>query len=358
MAGWLADIQVPLLRRAAVVLLVVGAVQTSVNAESVTASYLAVAAALLAAPDVLRALVWVLPRSNPRTFVLARLMGADRGRQAAAVIVVAACIALPISVATQLVSKKASDASFAFSRVPAGQVWVQSTGGTGDVAGVARAVSRVAGIGQPVVIRGSNYSSDPRDKDSAAALFANTPTSGRSSSALMIVESAEDVRRLVGDDLPASAETTLEAGGVLDFTSALGDQRFVVYAASGQRLLRTSVLHTLKVHLNKQFSASFGGAVLLETAKTLDLPVDPPTKYIYTDVTSEVTAEMVQAAVDAGYDSEFVQYAVPRPRRPSRWRPTSSSLPSRSAPSRSCSPPSEDKRPACAAIAHDSSRSA
>ena len=324
-AGWsvvtryTAEIHLGLVRRVAVVLLVIGAFQVGGNATTrgsataVLASYLGVAAVLLAAPDLLRIVVWALPDSNTRTFVIRRLMRADLGRQAAAVAVVACCLALPICAATQLVSTKASDATFTYSRVPANQVWVENTGGTGDVTGVAQVVSKVDGVGQPVVVRSSSFSPDPKDKNSAAAFFTKTPTSGNSNSTLMIIESADDVRRLVGSDLPADAETVLESGGVLDFTDAEGDQRFVVYAANGDRLLVTPLLTTLKVSLNKQFSSQFGGAVLLSTANELNLPVDPPGKYIFPDVSPSVIGDAVQAAVDAGYDSEFVQYSVPPP---------------------------------------------
>lgn len=310
---WLADIQIGLIRRVAVVLLVLGAVQVRAGGVSVVDSYLAMAGVLLAAPDVLRILVWALPSGNPRTFVTRRLIQADLGRQAAAVVVVGCCLALPISAATQLVSKKLSDASFTFSRVPLNQVWVQSTGGTGDVTGVAQVVSRVPQIGQPVAVRGSSYSPDPNAKNSAAAFFTEVPK-GNSSSALMVIDSADQVREVVGDDITPNAESVLDAGGVLDFSGAEGDQRFIVYSAKGKELLRTPVLPTLKVSLPKQISSQFGGAVLRSTAQGLGLPVDrTPNKFIFTDVPTPVIGDAVQAVVNAGYDSEFVQYATPPP---------------------------------------------
>ncbi len=53
----------------------------------------------------------------------------------------------------------------------------------------------------------------------------------------MVVDSADQVRRLVGDDLPAEAETVLDSGGVLDLTNVEGDQKFVVLSArAGRRL--------------------------------------------------------------------------------------------------------------------------
>ncbi len=310
----LADIHIGLIRRVLVVLLIIGALKVGGSTTSVVASYLVVAAVLFAAPDLLRAVVWSLPRSKPRTFVIGRLMRADLGSQAAAVVVVGCCLALPILVATQLASKKSSDATFTYSRVPANQIWVQNDGGRGDVAGVAQVVSEVPDIGRPVVVRSLSTSGPPQNEGFPAAFFGRTPTaSGSSSLNVMVIGSAYELRRLIGDDLPGNAETALDSGGVLDFTSAEGDQKFVVYSPNGARQLVTPVLPTLKVSLNRQFSANFGGAVLLSTAKKLKLPISDPNKYIFPDVPPRVIGDAVQAAVDAGYDSEFVQYAVPPP---------------------------------------------
>lgn len=311
---YLAKVPIGMIRRVAVVLLIVAALRVDGSITSVVASYLAVAAVLLATPDALRVVVWSLPRSNPRTFVTRRLMWADLGRQAAAVAVVGCCLALPICAGTQLASKKASDSSFTSSIVPVGQIWVQNNGGSGggDIAGVAQAVSEVPDIGRPVVLRDMGFA-PPYGPNSSAAFFQKSPTSGNSSLNIMVVDSADQVRRLVGDQLPDDAEAVLDAGGVLDFTSVAGDQKFVVTSAAGKRLLVTPALPTLKVSLDRQFSKSFGGAVLLSTAKKLKLPTNLPRTFIYTDVTPTVIEEAAAAAVDAGYDTEFVQYSVPPP---------------------------------------------
>lgn len=311
---YLAKVPVGMIRRVAVVLLIVAALRVGGSITSVVASYLAVAAVLLATPDALRVVVWSLPRSNPRMFVTRRLMWADLGRQAAAVAVVGCCLALPICAGTQLASKKASDSSFTSSIVPVGQIWVQNNGGSGggDIAGVAQAVSEVPDIGRPVVLRDMGFV-PPYGPNSSAAFFQKRPTSGNSSLNIMVVDSADQVRRLAGDQLPDDAEAVLDAGGVLDFTSVAGDQKFVVTSAAGKRLLVTPALPTLKVSLDRQFSKSFGGVVLLGTAKKLKLPINPPRTFIYTDVTPTVIEEAAAAAVDAGYDTEFVQYSVPPP---------------------------------------------
>lgn len=177
----------------------------------------------------------------------------------------------------------------------------------------AQAVSEVPDIGQPIVVRGTSYSNDPGDKDSAAAFFLKQSASGSSNMTMMVIDSAEKIRRLLGDGLPANAEKVLDSGGVLDFTNAKGDQKFVVTSDAGKRLFVTPVLPKLKVSLNRQFRASFGGAVLTSTAKRLKHPINGPNKHFFTDVPQQVIGDAVQAAVDHGYDSDFVQYAVPPP---------------------------------------------
>jgi putative ABC transport system permease protein len=130
----------------------------------------------------------------------------------------------------------------------------------------------------------------------------------------MVIDTADQVRRIIGDDLPADAETVLDAGGVLDFTRATGNQRFEVIASAGKRVLSTPALPTLRVaSLPIELTANFGGAVLLSTAEDLKLPVSEPKRYIYPDASQTVIANAAQAAVEAGYDSDFVQYAVDPP---------------------------------------------
>lgn len=312
----LARVPASTIRRALALAVGIAALRVEGTVTSVVASYLAVAAVLLVAPDVLRGVVWLLPRRFPRTFVTRRLMTVDIGRQAAAVAVIGCCLALPITVGTQLASKKASDASYSYSIVPVGQIWVQSgdSGSGGDIEGVAQAVSEVPGIGAPVVLRDVSYAVGPPQKGDSAAMFSKTPTSGNSNSTIMVLDDAGDLGRLVGDQLPDDAVAVLDDGGVLDFTNVVGDQKLVVNSAtSGKRLFVTPALRTLKVSLDAQFSKSFGGAILRSTARELKLPVKPPARIIYTDATPTLIEEAATAAVDAGYDSQFVQYSVPPP---------------------------------------------
>jgi len=189
-----------------------------------------------------------------------------------------------------------------------------NSGSGGDIEGVAQAVSEVPGIGAPVVLRDMSYAVGPPQKGDSAAMFSKTPTSGNSNSTIMVLDDAGDLGRLAGDQLPDDAEAVLDDGGVLDFTNAVGDQKLVVNSAtSGKRLVVTPALRTLKVSLDAQFSKSFGGAILRSTARELKLPVKPPARIIYTDATPTLIEEAATAAVDAGYDSQFVQYSVPPP---------------------------------------------
>jgi putative ABC transport system permease protein len=308
---WLGEVNFGLIRRAGVALLIVAAMQLAAGSRSTTVPYLAASAAILLSPDLLRLVLGTLPQANPRVFLIRRLMRADTGRHATAVVVVACCIAMPTLIGTQLASKKASDATFTFSRIPSGQIWVQSDAAIGDVRGVARSISKVPGIGRPVVIRGT--SSPATDSiDGSNAFFTRQQKTGRSSNAIMIVQNAEQIRRLIGHRLPAGAEAVLTSGGVLDFTRTEGKQRFAVFRGS-ERVRTTPEVETFRIRPDRQLRANFGGAVLLSTAKALDLPISEPTRYIYPDVSTKETEDAVQTAVDAGYDSEFVQYSVAPP---------------------------------------------
>ncbi|WP_134738754.1 hypothetical protein [Nocardioides sp. 503] len=305
----LSGLRLGLLRRVAVVLLGVGALQVgSSRATSVRASYLALAAVILVTPDLLRIVVRTMPRRSPRWWVARRLIESDVSRQALAAGVVACCIAVPVLVATQLASQKASDATFTFSRVPAGQIWVQSDSGAGDVTGAADAIRSVPGIGRPVAIRGLRS-----EDDTLAAFFTRAPAAGRTSLNIMVVDTVADVRRVIGDEVSATGEATLEDGGVLDFTGAGGRQRLEVISPTGARALRTAPLPTLGVALPIALRANFGGAILRASAEDLGLPVSAPSRYVFADVSPHVTAEAAAAAVAAGYDGNFVQYAVEPP---------------------------------------------
>lgn len=297
-------------RRVLVVALLVAAATMGGGRGSVTDSFLTVAAVLLLAPDVLRLALVVLPTSSPRGFVTGRLMRTDRGRQGVAVLVVACCVALPIAAGTQLASKKASDATFTYGYVPDGQMWVEAQGGPGDVAAVARIVSGVPGVSRPTAVRALTTGAGA---DTTTALFVAEPRrDGFTNATIMVVDSADDLRRVVGTGLPPAADRVLETGGVLDFTGAAGDQQFAVYAPDGQERV-TPTLRTLDVRLDRQLTTSFGGAILLSTAQQLGLPVSAPATFLYPDVSAPVIRAAVAAVVEAGFDSEFVLYAVPPP---------------------------------------------
>lgn len=109
-------------RRAGAIGAAVAAFRIGGGVYSVSASYLIVAAVLLAAPDALALAVGALPRARARAMLTASMMRADIRRQAVALVVVAACIAVPVCAGTQLVSRTASDNTFGSSAVPAGQV--------------------------------------------------------------------------------------------------------------------------------------------------------------------------------------------------------------------------------------------
>lgn len=313
-SGLLDDVHLGLIRRVVLVLLVLTARRVGGGDGSVVSSYLVVAAVLLAAPDLLRVVLWCLPRRAARAFLIRRFMKSDAARQAAAVVVVAACLAIPICAATQLASDKASQSALTYNLVPARQVWVQNTGDMGDVTAVARLVSQVPHIGSPVVVRGLTGRPGRRGQAGPSARFVRTPRYGSIGTDPMVLNSATQLRQLIGPGLANNAEAVLNAGGVVDFSQGVGDQQIAVFPAGGgapERL--TPTLPTVHVSVSRQFTTQFAGAVLLSTARRLSLPVSDPKKYIYTDVPHDTISAAAAAAVDAGYDSEFVQYDVPPP---------------------------------------------
>lgn len=76
------------------------------------------------------------------------------------------------------------------------------------------------------------------------------------------------------------------------------------------------MLPTLKVVLDQTLRQNFAGAVLISTVQKLKLPVSGPENYIFPDVSPGTSGAAVDAIVDAGYGSEFVQYGgAPTSRR-------------------------------------------
>lgn len=306
-ARWRAEVPDGLVRRVSAVLLVVVAVRIG---DTRVAAYLAMAAVLLAGPDLLRVVLRLLPDRSPRCHVAVRLMRSELGRQSAAVVVVASCLALPICVATQLASTKLSESALTYNLVPDHQIWVQRTGDTGDVAGVAGIVDRVPQAGQAVSIWGLAPTPEATGQVQSDARFDNLASGG---TATMVLESADQLARVLGDTVPGDPEGVLNAGGVVDFTGGAGNRRFVVYGPGGDPQRTTAQLPTLHVGVPRQFTVKYSGAVLLATARKLGLPVSQPAAFVFPAVGDATIRAAVAAAVDAGYDSEFVQYAVPPP---------------------------------------------
>ena len=304
-------------RRALAIALVVAAYRAGGGVYSVLASYLLIAAVLTAAPDALAAAVAALPRARARMMVTAAMMRADARRQATALVVVAACIAVPICAGTQLVSRAASDNTFGSAGVPAGQLWVQGQDPAQDVDGAASAVTATPGLAAPIIIQQPRSSEDYQDPAFLSASFTLQQATGSASFAIMVVDSADQLRRLLGPVLPASAEKTLADGGVIDFTRTRGKQSFTITGAGENPTTTiTATLPTARIRPDKAWRLNYGGVVLRSTAQRLGLPVNSKKSYYFTDVTQPQTTAAVAAAVAAGYDAAFVQYHVePFPQR-------------------------------------------
>lgn len=310
LSRWLAEVHTALLRRVVVVLLAITALQAGGGPYSVLATYLMVAAVLLTVPDLLALAVRALPRTRARPLLTASMMRTDLRRQATAALVIGACIAVPACAGTQLLSRTASDATFGFAGVPRGQIWVQGNNDVQDIDGVARAVAATPGIGEPIVVQQPRSSGDPQDQGYREAIFTHQQLTGSSSYSIMVLDSAGQLRALLGPALPASAERTLADGGVIDFTRTEGDQSFIVGTTDGKTLLTTAPLPTARFNPGKIWRGNYGGVVLRSTMDSLGISVNSPRSYYFTEVSEAGTSAAVTAAVTAGYDDGFVQYHV------------------------------------------------
>lgn len=285
--------------------------QASDNSRLVT-SYVLVLGVILLGPDGLKLVSALINRVHSARCLLAgRFLRADMARQAAAVLVVAGCVAIPICAGTQLASDRQSAVTATYSRIPNGQVWVQRTDELGDLRGAERAVAGVPGLAPPVLASDLQAPSDASGAVSSSARFTRSGPSA-SGTAVLVVTSVGDLERVTGP-LPHRATEVLTGGGVLDLSEAGVDQQVAVYGDHGQERTRTAPLVTFGLRLDRTVSSHFSGALLTSTARTLGLPVSGVTTYIYTGVSSDLAARAVSAVTAAGYDMAFVQYPVPPP---------------------------------------------
>lgn len=160
------------------------------------------------------------------------------------------------------------------------------------------------------------------------ARFTHLATGG---TATLVIRSTEHLERFLGRYFPATGASILHRGGVLAFVDLEGDQRFTVCANGGERQKTTPPLPALRVHVPRAISSRFSGAILIDAAISLGLPVSPPVQYVYTPVSPATVSQAEVAAVRSRYDSEFIHYAVSLPRPSSPPRPMSSSQDSPSA---------------------------
>lgn len=309
------QVVVAAVRRAAVVVALVAALRLAADpgstAKHLAATYLAVAAVLLTAPEVLRAAALLLSGSRPRALVARRLLRTHGSRQVASLLAVAGSLALPASVATQLASDRASAAAASYSRVPPDQIWLQAGSPDGDLEAVERAIAAVPGLPEPVPLRGLAAPPERDGSGGAIARFTRLPNGNYGTS--IVAAPGVDALLAAIPALPPSVRNVLEAGGVVDFTTATSDQRIAVYADGGLQRSVTPPLPTLHVRVNRALTQRLAGVMLTETADRLGLPVGPPTAYIYPDSGGQLVDLAVTAATTAGFDAEFVQYTIPPP---------------------------------------------
>lgn len=302
-------ISLSILRRflagAAAVLVLVAAARSHA-----TAPYLALTAVLLLTPDLFWLLLWAARSSSARLLVVRRLAYASRTVYSAAIIALGACLAIPLAIAGQAASSLANDASFRINTIPAGQIWIKQSGETGDVGGVASALRRVPAL--PTAIPVASTAGAPKPDGSAGPIARLIPEAD-GGLGIMVLRTVKDAQQIFGESLSSAGATALSRGGILNFGRSRGSLAFAIYADGGQVQRRTSTVRTVDARVDRAFTLEYGGAMLGTTASTLQLPVSPPTMYLYPGISRADIEPAVAAATAAGYDGEFVQYRVTPP---------------------------------------------
>lgn len=274
------------------------------------APYLAVVAVLLLTPDLLWILLWAARSSSPRLLVVRRLAQASRAVHSAAIVALGACLAIPLAIAGQAASSLANDASFRISAIPAGQIWIERSGDTGDIRGVTAALKRVPTLPRAIPIGSTEGMPDADGSAGPVARFSPRASGGMG---IMLLHSVGDAQRLFGASLSPAGATALSQGGVLNFLKPRGPLAFGLYSDGGKLQRRTPTVPTVDAHVDRGFTLSWGSAMLAATAQTLHLPVSQPRMYVYPGVRQRDIQPAVTAAISAGYDGEFVQYRVAPP---------------------------------------------
>lgn len=290
-------------------------VLVAVARSNTAAPYLALAAVLLMTPDLLWVLLRVARSTSPRLLVVRRLAHASHAVYSTAIVALGACLAIPLAIAGQATSSLANDASFRFSAIPIGQIWIAQSGDVGDISGVADALRRVPSLPLPIPVSdtkgapGANVAAGPVARVTPAA------TGGLGT---MVLPTIRDARLLLGASLSSAGAAALSRGGIVNFNRPRGPLSFAVYADGGKLQRRTSKILTVDARVDRGITLSWGGAMLASTARALHLPISPPRMYVYAGISRADIRPAVAAAVAAGYDGEFVQYRVapPAPKLP------------------------------------------
>ncbi|WP_148615411.1 hypothetical protein [Nocardioides rubriscoriae] len=311
-----------LIRRTAGVLAVLSAIRVGDRVETALAgpgdaryaAYAMVAGFCLLAPDFLRVTMWLTSRSSLPLEVASRLMQANLPRFGAAVSLGVMTLGIPVALLVHLDSEQGLTASARYGIVPEGQMWVQSSDTSRDIATVAAVIGDTPGATEGVAFR-TLTRIDDQGVVAEAARFSNIPGSGSYSTAVLTVDSASDLARA----LPSltrleDAARVLNEGGVVDFTSHDDDdQRLITYGQAVPQETETPSLPTIQVEASPQVQLQFAGVLLTSTAKGLDLPIGPVSRVIFPDMDAATITSATRALQDAGYDPEFGQYAQTPP---------------------------------------------
>lgn len=301
-------------RRIAALATVVTAVPTVSGASSVQqlghGALQIVAGALLLSPDLWLLLLPAVCPNRAVPLVVKRLIESDLSRHRAALFTVAACLALPIAVATYSATDTRTAAAANISLVPPGDAVVQAADSDARTAArIGTKLTRGLGV-SPVevamVLDRNSYSS-----------FSTKGTTG--ANALWVFDSVDAARRLLGAALTGRGADVLANGGVVDWSGATGPQSIATQRGHAEPV-SSRPLNTVDLQVDPSFAYLAAGAMLSSTAHDLSLSTSPAL-YVFTDLTDQEIAEVPVLLAAAHINPRLVAvHTVPPPTRPTaQW---------------------------------------
>jgi hypothetical protein len=263
-----------------------------------------VAAVLLMVPELLRLLISMLPTGSPRGLLAKRLMQADRTRFSIMAVLIAVSFAAPSAAATFVATTTRTEAAANLAQVPAGQLWVDRSEGKPATKASQIVQDR---LGATPVALGSTLVFTEGNLESPGAIQMGIGT----------VDSAADLRRLLGPALSNADADVLTSGGVL-LISGSADNRSVQAQSGSKPPEDLPVAFTLVKGVASEVQYAYAGFMLTATAEELGV-AGTPSRDIYLGLPDSEIHDLVDAVRAGGQDTHSMQYhVVPDPTKPSR----------------------------------------